>query len=198
MSSAPADPQSRPDHEDPSDPMPVRPHGDAILNPAVGGVPGEPARDGSLVSDVASMPGDSVADTPDDPAAAHALQDDDYARMDPADAADTALPGYKSNSGGVNTVGGVDASPGLGGGPANLDPISKEPGAHPVGISVGAAGGGLAAGALAGSILGPVGTVVGAAAGFVAGAAVGKRTAEAMDPTDPVAAERAEAARGGE
>lgn len=34
----------------------------------------------------------------------------------------------------------------------NLDPISKEPGAHPVGTGIGAAMGGVAAGAAAGMV----------------------------------------------
>ena len=46
-------------------------------------------------------------------------------------------------------------------GDANRDPITKAPGAHPVGVGVGAAGGG-AAGAAIGSLAGPVGTAVGA------------------------------------
>lgn len=65
----------------------------------------------------------------------------------------------------------------------NLDPISKEPGAHPVGTGVGAAMGGLAAGAAAGTVAGPVGTVLGGVAGAIAGGMGGKAAAEAMDPT---------------
>jgi hypothetical protein len=66
---------------------------------------------------------------------------------------------------------------------ANRDPISGEPGAHPVGTGLGAAVGGAAAGAAAGSVAGPVGTVAGAAAGAVAGGLAGKAAAEAIDPT---------------
>ena len=58
--------------------------------------------------------------------------------------------------------------------PANQDPISGAPGAHPVGTGVGAAGGAMA---------GPVGTVVGGAIGAVAGAMAGKGAAEAVNPT---------------
>lgn len=65
----------------------------------------------------------------------------------------------------------------------NRDPITKTPGAHPVGVGVGGAAGGMAAGAAAGTVLGPVGTLIGAAAGVVAGAAIGKRVAERIDPT---------------
>jgi uncharacterized protein (TIGR02284 family) len=65
----------------------------------------------------------------------------------------------------------------------NLDPISKEPGAHPVGTGVGAAMGGVAAGAAAGMVGGPVGAVVGGVAGAIAGGMGGKEAAEALDPT---------------
>lgn len=67
-------------------------------------------------------------------------------------------------------------------GSPNRDPITGEPGAHPVGVGVGAAGAG-AAGAAIGSVAGPVGTVVGAVVGAVAGGLAGKGVAEAVDPT---------------
>jgi hypothetical protein len=66
---------------------------------------------------------------------------------------------------------------------ANRDPISDEPGAHPVGVGVGAAAGGMAAGAAVGTVAGPVGTAVGAAVGAVVGGLAGKGVAEAIDPT---------------
>lgn len=82
----------------------------------------------------------------------------------------------------------------------NLDPITKEPGAHPVGTGVGATVGGVAGGAavgaaaaamqgaIAGTVVGgPIGTAVGAVAGIVAGAIggglAGKAIAESIDPT---------------
>lgn len=65
----------------------------------------------------------------------------------------------------------------------NLDPISKEPGAHPVGTGIGAALGGAVAGAAAGVAAGPAGAVVGGVAGAVAGGMGGKEVAEALDPT---------------
>ena len=65
----------------------------------------------------------------------------------------------------------------------NLDPISKEPGSHPVGTGVGAAMGGVAAGAAAGVVAGPAGAVVGGVAGAIAGGMGGKEAAEALDPT---------------
>jgi len=66
---------------------------------------------------------------------------------------------------------------------ANRDPITGEPGSHPVGVGVGGAAGGLAAGAVAGTVFGPIGTLIGAAAGAVIGAAAGKGVAERIDPT---------------
>src|SRR4051812_5760553 len=66
---------------------------------------------------------------------------------------------------------------------ANRDPITDEPGAHPVGVGVGAAAGGMAAGAAVGTVAGPVGTAVGAAVGAVVGGLAGKGVAESIDPT---------------
>lgn len=66
---------------------------------------------------------------------------------------------------------------------ANEDPITGEPGAHPVGAGLGAAAGGAAAGAAAGIVAGPVGTVAGAVIGGVAGGLAGKAIAEGIDPT---------------
>jgi phage tail tape-measure protein len=66
---------------------------------------------------------------------------------------------------------------------ANRDPITGEPGAHPVGVGVGTAAGGAAAGALARAVGGPVGAAVGAVVGGVAGGLAGKATAEKIDPT---------------
>src|SRR5690348_15169584 len=67
-------------------------------------------------------------------------------------------------------------------GDANRDPLTGEPGAHPVGVGIGAAGAG-AAGAAIGSMAGPVGTAVGAVIGAVAGGYAGKGVAESIDPT---------------
>src|SRR6476646_5669144 len=66
---------------------------------------------------------------------------------------------------------------------ANADPITGEPGAHPVGAGVGAAVGGAIAGAAAGMAAGPIGTVAGAVVGGVAGGLAGKGIAEQVDPT---------------
>lgn len=65
---------------------------------------------------------------------------------------------------------------------ANRDPITGEPGAHPVGTGIGAASAG-AVGAAVGAVGGPVGSVIGAAIGSVVGGLVGKSAAEAVNPT---------------
>lgn len=78
---------------------------------------------------------------------------------------------------------------------ANRDPITKAPGAHPVGTGVGAAAGG-AAGIAAGvaasaatgigmgtALGGPVGAAVGLVAGAVMGGLAGKAIGEKIDPT---------------
>jgi phage tail tape-measure protein len=66
---------------------------------------------------------------------------------------------------------------------AHRDPISGEPGAHPLGTGLGAAAGGAAAGAAVGAVTGPIGAAVGAMAGAVAGGLAGKSIAEQIDPT---------------
>jgi outer membrane lipoprotein SlyB len=68
---------------------------------------------------------------------------------------------------------------------ANRDPISGQPGAHPVGTGIGAAGVGSAATAVGAVVGGPVGAAVGAVVGSVVGGLVGKGTAEKIDPTNP-------------
>ncbi len=65
----------------------------------------------------------------------------------------------------------------------NRDPITGEPGAHPVGTGAGAAAGGLA-GAAIGSMAGPAGTMAGAAIGAVAGGYAGKAAGESINPTE--------------
>ena len=66
---------------------------------------------------------------------------------------------------------------------ANRDPLTNEPGAHPVGTGLGAAMGGAAAGAAAGALGGPVGAAVGGVAGAVIGGLAGKAAAESVNPT---------------
>jgi len=64
----------------------------------------------------------------------------------------------------------------------NIDPISGEHGAHPIGVGMGASGGAIA-GAVIGTTAGPVGTVVGAAVGGVIGGLAGKGVGELINPT---------------
>lgn len=64
----------------------------------------------------------------------------------------------------------------------NRDPITGEPGSHPVGTGLGSAGG-AAAGAAIGAIGGPIGMVVGGVVGAIAGGATGHAVAEGLDPT---------------
>lgn len=65
----------------------------------------------------------------------------------------------------------------------NLDPLTNEPGAHPVGTGIGAAVGGAVAGVAAGALGGPIGAVAGGVIGAVAGGYGGKVGAEAVNPT---------------
>lgn len=64
----------------------------------------------------------------------------------------------------------------------NRDPLTGEPGAHPVGTGLGATGGAVT-GAAAGAIGGPIGAAVGAVVGAVIGGLAGKGAAEALNPT---------------
>jgi len=66
---------------------------------------------------------------------------------------------------------------------ANRDPITGEPGAHPVGVAGGATGGALA-GAAVGAAGGPIGSAIGGAIGAVAGGLAGKGVAESVNPTE--------------
>lgn len=66
---------------------------------------------------------------------------------------------------------------------ANPDPITGEPGAHPVGVAGGGTGGAVAGAAIGAAVGGPVGAVVGGTIGAVAGGAAGKGAAEAVNPT---------------
>jgi hypothetical protein len=66
---------------------------------------------------------------------------------------------------------------------ANPDPITGQPGAHPVGTGVGAAGAGAIGTAVGVIVGGPVGGAVGAAVGSVAGGLLGKGVAETLDPS---------------
>jgi hypothetical protein len=66
----------------------------------------------------------------------------------------------------------------------NPDPLTGEPGSHPVGTGVGAASGGLTGAAIGAAVGGPVGAAIGAVVGGVAGAYGGRGVAEAINPTE--------------
>jgi phage tail tape-measure protein len=66
---------------------------------------------------------------------------------------------------------------------ANRDPLTGEPGSHPIGTGVGATGGAMTGAAVGGAVGGPVGAVVGGVAGALAGGAAGHAVAEGLDPT---------------
>lgn len=66
---------------------------------------------------------------------------------------------------------------------SNPDPITGEPGAHPVGTGIGAAGAGAVGAVVGGAVGGPVGAVVGTVIGGVVGGLMGKGAAEQVNPT---------------
>jgi len=72
----------------------------------------------------------------------------------------------------------------------NRDPITGEPGSHPIGTTVGATTGILAGvagamgvGAATGSVVGPAGAIVGAAVGGLVGGLAGSAAGEDVNPT---------------
>ena len=71
---------------------------------------------------------------------------------------------------------------------ANPDPITGEPGSHPVGTGAGALAAGAAGAAIGAAIGGPIGAPVGAAIGGIVGAVgggyAGKGIAESINPTE--------------
>jgi uncharacterized protein (TIGR02271 family) len=69
-------------------------------------------------------------------------------------------------------------------GSRNPDPISDQPGSHPVETGIGAAVGGIASGAAIGAVGGPVGAVIGGiVGGAIGGGLAGKGVGELIDPT---------------
>jgi hypothetical protein len=68
-------------------------------------------------------------------------------------------------------------------GDLNSDPITGEPGAHPVGTGAGGVGGVVAGAVVGGAIGGPVGAAIGGALGAVSGGAAGSSVAEQLNPT---------------
>lgn len=65
----------------------------------------------------------------------------------------------------------------------NPDPITGEPGSHPVGVAAGGSGGAVAGATVGAAVGGPIGAAIGGAVGAMAGGAVGKAAAEALNPT---------------
>jgi hypothetical protein len=65
----------------------------------------------------------------------------------------------------------------------NLDPISGEPGSHPVGTGAGAAGTAAVGAAIGAVVGGPIGFALGGTVGAVAGALAGHEVAETVNPT---------------
>ncbi len=65
----------------------------------------------------------------------------------------------------------------------NPDPITGEPGSHPVGVAAGGSGGATAGATVGAAIGGPVGAAIGGMVGAVAGGITGKAAAEALNPT---------------
>jgi hypothetical protein len=69
-------------------------------------------------------------------------------------------------------------------GDLNTDPITGEPGAHPLGTGAGGVSGAVAGAVVGGAVGGPVGAAVGGALGAVGGGAAGSSLAEQLNPTD--------------
>ena len=68
-------------------------------------------------------------------------------------------------------------------GSRNADPITNNPGSHPIETGLGAIVGGAASGVAIGMVAGPLGAAIGAAVGAVAGGYAGKGVGELIDPT---------------
>jgi hypothetical protein len=67
----------------------------------------------------------------------------------------------------------------------NDDPLTGQPGAHPIETGIGTALAGTATGMILGVAAGPVGAVAGAVGGGRAGGYAGHVVGETIDPTDP-------------
>jgi hypothetical protein len=65
----------------------------------------------------------------------------------------------------------------------NPDPITNEPGSHPIETGIGAAAVGAASGMAAGAVAGPMAAAIGTVVGAVAGGYAGKGIGELIDPT---------------
>lgn len=67
---------------------------------------------------------------------------------------------------------------------SNPDPITGQPGSHPVATGIGATGGALAATVAGAAVGGPLGGAIGAMIGGVAGGLAGKAVGEGVNPTE--------------
>jgi hypothetical protein len=65
----------------------------------------------------------------------------------------------------------------------NADPLTNEPGSHPIEAGIGAAALGAVGGMAAGAVGGPMAAAIGTAVGAVAGGYAGKGIGELIDPT---------------
>ena len=65
----------------------------------------------------------------------------------------------------------------------NPDPITGEPGSHPVGTGIGATGGATTGAVVGGVVGGPIGGAVGVVVGGIVGGLAGKAVAEGVNPT---------------
>jgi hypothetical protein len=65
----------------------------------------------------------------------------------------------------------------------HLDPITKEPGAHPIGTAAGSSTGALAGAAIGAAVAGPPGALVGGTIGAVGGGLAGHTITEKTNPT---------------
>jgi len=65
----------------------------------------------------------------------------------------------------------------------NRDPITKEPGSHPLGTGMGAIGAGLTGAAVGTALAGPLGGAIGSLVGGILGGLGGHALAESVDPT---------------
>jgi hypothetical protein len=68
-------------------------------------------------------------------------------------------------------------------GKRNADPLTNEPGSHPIETGIGAAALGAVSGIAVGAVAGPVAAAIGTAVGAVAGGYAGKGIGELIDPT---------------
>ncbi len=101
-----------------------------------------------------------------------------------ADATGSAFDTAGTTSASGATASGTygDTTPVAGRG-ANPDPVTGEPGAHPVGTGAGALVG-AATGAAVGTVGGPIGAAIGGIVGAVGGGYAGKGVAESVNPTE--------------